>query len=151
MKNYTRQDDNKRRPNFPIANTNAVLRQHAQAAILGVRTAKSVRYFRFCRLQSAYIEISQSEVSKIYEWVPYINLMLLLKLERATRFERATLTLARLCSTPELRPRLQLRERLLRKDAAVSRLIKRGRAFPCCGAALPQRHPTPAKAEKAGH
>src|SRR5262245_22279372 len=27
------------------------------------------------------------------------------KLERATRFERATPTLARLCSTPELRPR----------------------------------------------
>jgi hypothetical protein len=32
-------------------------------------------------------------------------LVLLLMLERATRFERATLTLARLCSTPELRPR----------------------------------------------
>src|SRR6185295_19908834 len=27
------------------------------------------------------------------------------RMERATRFERATLTLARLCSTPELRPR----------------------------------------------
>jgi hypothetical protein len=32
-------------------------------------------------------------------------LLLLLILERATRIERATLTLARLCSTPELRPR----------------------------------------------
>src|SRR5437016_7031279 len=33
------------------------------------------------------------------------QLFLLKILERATRIERATLTLARLCSTPELRPR----------------------------------------------
>ena len=35
-------------------------------------------------------------------------LIYLFKLERATRIERATLTLARLCSTPELRPRSKL-------------------------------------------
>src|SRR5262245_19463871 len=50
------------------------------------------------------------------------------KLERARRFERPTLTLARLCSTPELRPRSVkgVGYGLKRRTMQYARVAKRG-------------------------
>ncbi len=49
-------------------------------------------------------ECVQPDARDVRVWQISINFRDLVHLERARRFERPTLTLARLCSTPELRP-----------------------------------------------
>ncbi len=74
-----------------------------------LNTRCHVRSYGFCRLQSAYFSKNGSPCKqKTAREAALIYCFSLRNLERARRIERPTLTLARLCSTPELRPRSKL-------------------------------------------
>ena len=97
----------------------------------------------------------------ISSWATFTSKFSIEKLERAIRFELTTLTLARLCSTPELRPLMRAaprtgpgrRRTLLR--IAIANAIESAQAFYqfCAGEAPHGRHTSGfvGPADRAGH
>ena len=86
--------------------SNAARDSHNSALVCNLNRQASAR---ICRLRQRFAGVPQFHPKTRKPDRPafgraFIYLFLLYFLERARRFERPTPTLARLCSTPELRP-----------------------------------------------